>query len=287
MDQTFISDLLVRGIIGISDRERSQKQDILINIILYGDISQAGKTDSIDDCINYRTVAKKVVAYVERAERYTVEALAADVARICLEEPGVEGVKIRIEKPGAVRFSRSVGVEIERRRDQNQLAGHQAYISLGSNINPVENILNAIEKLSELCVVYAVSTVWETEAVGQPGPRFLNATAWISTHLGPVELKEEILQEVENSLGRVRTADKNAPRTIDLDILLYDEKVLDTTLWTRDYLAIPTAELRPDLADPESGKSINEITQALKLTSNAIPRLDIRVPFLHQRPRIS
>ncbi len=114
MDQVFIKDLLVRGIIGISDLERSQPQDIVINITIYADLHKAGETDRIEDCVNYRTVAKKVYAHVEKIGRYTVEALAADIASICLAEPGVQGAKVRVEKPGAVRFSRSVGVEIER-----------------------------------------------------------------------------------------------------------------------------------------------------------------------------
>jgi FolB domain-containing protein len=118
MDQIFIKDLLVRGIIGISERERAQPQDILINITLFADTKPGARSDNIDDCVNYRTVTKKVYAYVEKAQRFTVEALTADVAEICLKEPNVEGVRVRVEKPGAVRFSRSVGVEIERQKSK-------------------------------------------------------------------------------------------------------------------------------------------------------------------------
>jgi len=114
MDKTFIKDLLVRGVIGISEREREQPQDILINIVLFSDTSKAGITDNIEDCVNYRTVAKKIITQVETVSRFTVEALAADIAKLCLAEPGVKQVQVRVEKPGAVRFSRSVGVEIER-----------------------------------------------------------------------------------------------------------------------------------------------------------------------------
>lgn len=114
MDKVFIKDLMVRGIIGISDHERAERQDIVINVVMFTDTAQAGKSDQIDDCVNYRTVAKQIIAYVENAARYTVEALAADLAKICLEQPEVDHVQIRVEKPGAVRFSRSVGVEIER-----------------------------------------------------------------------------------------------------------------------------------------------------------------------------
>ena len=119
MDQVLIKDLLVRGVIGISDTERANPQDILINVVLYADISAAGESDKINDCVNYRTVAKKLFAHAEKAARFTVEALATDLAKICLGEPGVQGVRMRVEKPGAVRFARSVGVEIERFRESS------------------------------------------------------------------------------------------------------------------------------------------------------------------------
>lgn len=117
MDQVIIKDLLVRGVIGITERERERPQDILINAILYADISQAAQTDDINDCIDYSKVAKKLTAHAESVGRQTVEALVSDLARLCLEQPGVLGVRIRVEKPGAVRFARSVGVEIERFRE--------------------------------------------------------------------------------------------------------------------------------------------------------------------------
>lgn len=114
MDQVLIKDLVARGIIGINDWERERPQEILINIVLFADLKQAGKSDNIEDCVDYRTVAKKVIAHAETAHRLTVEALAADLAGICLKVPGVIKVRMRVEKPGAVRFARSVGVEIER-----------------------------------------------------------------------------------------------------------------------------------------------------------------------------
>jgi FolB domain-containing protein len=117
VDKVFIKDLLVRGIIGITDWERRLPQDILINIILYVDLHEAGQSDNIEDCVNYSFVAKKVFAHAENAQRYTVEALAADIATICLEEKGVVRVWVRVEKPVAVRFAQSVGVEIERDRE--------------------------------------------------------------------------------------------------------------------------------------------------------------------------
>jgi FolB domain-containing protein len=115
MDKVFIKDLIVRGVIGISERERSQLQDIVINIVLFTNIEKGAQSDNIDDCVNYRTIAKLIISHVEKTARFTVEALATDIANICLQISGVKKVKVRIEKPGAVRFSKSVGVEIIRK----------------------------------------------------------------------------------------------------------------------------------------------------------------------------
>jgi FolB domain-containing protein len=118
MDKTFIKDLLVRSIIGIRDWEREKPQDILINITAITDTSRAAQSDNITDCVDYSALAKKVQAHAETSARFTVEALANDLARICLEQKGVQKVIVRVEKPGAVRFARSVGVEIERGRNE-------------------------------------------------------------------------------------------------------------------------------------------------------------------------
>jgi len=117
MDQVFITDLRARGIIGVNDWEREKAQEMLINIILYTDLHKAGESDDLRDSVDYRAVAKKVLAHAETAKRLTVEALAHDLACLCLEDERVQKVRLRLEKPGAVRFSRSVGVEIERSRE--------------------------------------------------------------------------------------------------------------------------------------------------------------------------
>ena len=118
MDKVIIKNLLARGIIGIRDWERKRPQDILINITMYTDTRNAALSDDINDCADYSTVSKKVQSHAESAGRLTVEALANDLAKICLEERNVQKVTVRIEKPGAVRFAESVGVEIERSRDE-------------------------------------------------------------------------------------------------------------------------------------------------------------------------
>ena len=115
-DKILVKDLLLRGIIGLNDWERENRQDILINLTLYTDIRPAGTSDRADDILNYRTITKAVINYVESSSHYLVEALAAAIARICVVDYGAARAIVRVEKPGALRFARSVGVEIERER---------------------------------------------------------------------------------------------------------------------------------------------------------------------------
>lgn len=118
MDKVFIKDLLVRGIIGIREWEREKLQDILINVTVFTDTARAGESDDINDCVDYSALSKKISAHAETAGRLTVEALANDLAKICLQEKGVQKTIICVEKPGAVRFTKSVGVELERSRNE-------------------------------------------------------------------------------------------------------------------------------------------------------------------------
>jgi dihydroneopterin aldolase/D-erythro-7,8-dihydroneopterin triphosphate epimerase len=116
-DQIHIKDLLLRTIVGINDEERRNRQDVSINITLYADLHTPGASDNIEDTVNYRTITKNVIELVEGSAFFLVEKMAAEIAAICLAEPRVERVRVRVEKPGALRFARSVGVEIERGRE--------------------------------------------------------------------------------------------------------------------------------------------------------------------------
>lgn len=115
-DQIQIKDLLLRTIIGINEEERRNRQDVLINLMLQVDTRPAGESDDIDQAVNYRTLTKRIIQVVETSQFYLVEKLAAEIAAICLDDPRVERVRITVEKPGALRFARSVGVTIERGR---------------------------------------------------------------------------------------------------------------------------------------------------------------------------
>lgn len=116
-DRIRIEGLRLRTIIGINDEERHDCQDVVLNLTLYVDTRKAGRTDDIADSpVNYRTLTKQVITYVDGNRFNLVESLAESVASICLEFPGVSRVEVAADKPGALRFADSVGVTIERVR---------------------------------------------------------------------------------------------------------------------------------------------------------------------------
>jgi D-erythro-7,8-dihydroneopterin triphosphate epimerase len=116
MDRIVVKDLLVRGIVGINPEEREHEQDILVNATLWVDTRPAAASDAIADAVNYRSVTKAMIAHIREGKPFLVERLAADLARICLEaDSRVAEVEVSVEKPGALRYTRSVGVVIHRR----------------------------------------------------------------------------------------------------------------------------------------------------------------------------
>jgi dihydroneopterin aldolase/D-erythro-7,8-dihydroneopterin triphosphate epimerase len=115
-DKIYIRDLCIRCIIGIYPNERIEKQDVVINIVLEGDLSKPGNSDDIADTINYKTIKKRIVKLVEKSEFFLVEKMAAEIAATCLREKGVQRATVTVDKPGALRFARSVAVEITREK---------------------------------------------------------------------------------------------------------------------------------------------------------------------------
>ncbi len=148
---------------------------------------------------------------------------------------------------------------------------HEAHLILGSNIEPEANIRRALQLLGERVEIGAVSSVWETQSVGYDGPNFLNLAVQVHTALDAERLKHDVLREIEMRLGRVRVANKNAPRTIDLDILLHDGQVVDEAIWRQAYLAVPLAELLPGLTN-ERGERLELVAQALSRTAYVMLR---------------
>ncbi|MEO5365709.1 MAG: dihydroneopterin aldolase [Magnetococcus sp. WYHC-3] len=120
LDRIFIQDLHLRTIIGINDWERTSLQDVIIGITLYADLSQAASSDRIEDTIDYKTLSKRVISLTESSSFLLVERLAAAIMALCLEDPRVQEATVEVQKPGALRFSRSVGVSLHRRRSDSQ-----------------------------------------------------------------------------------------------------------------------------------------------------------------------
>lgn len=119
MDRISIRDLLVRGIVGINPDERVNRQDVLVNATLWADTRPAAASDDIADAVNYKTISKAFIAHIETGEPMLVERLAAELVRICFEtDERVQEAEVTVEKPGALRFSRSVGVTVRRSRDE-------------------------------------------------------------------------------------------------------------------------------------------------------------------------
>jgi len=118
MDKIHIRDLQVRCIVGIYPEERTAKQDVIFNVTLHADCRAAGLSDRIEDAVDYKQVKKRIVEMAEASEFFLVERLADSVASLCLEDPRVERVDVTVDKPGALRFARSVAVEISRTRPE-------------------------------------------------------------------------------------------------------------------------------------------------------------------------
>lgn len=116
-DRVFIRDLALRCIVGVDESERREKQDILIHLTLHADLRRAGRTDALEDTVDYRALKKRILHLVEESRFRLIEALAQSIADECLREERVERVEVVVEKPGALRFARTVGVEIVRTRD--------------------------------------------------------------------------------------------------------------------------------------------------------------------------
>jgi dihydroneopterin aldolase/D-erythro-7,8-dihydroneopterin triphosphate epimerase len=118
-DQIHIRDLSLRTIIGVNDDERLNRQDVLISITLHTDTREAGASDDLTKTVNYREITKRVIHLVEQSRFFLVERMAEEIAATCLEDDRVAMVDINVEKPGAIRFARSVGVTIQRSRVEN------------------------------------------------------------------------------------------------------------------------------------------------------------------------
>ena len=153
---------------------------------------------------------------------------------------------------------------------------HQACLLLGSNIQPEKNLTSGLNLLRNMVTISRLSSVWETPSAGSSGPDFLNLAALITTPLNASELKAQVLRPLEKQLGRVRRPNKNAPRTLDVDIILFDGRLFDPNLWSYAHRAVPVAEILPDYPSSR-GDTLKDVAADLAKTTHIHLKPDVLI----------
>lgn len=141
---------------------------------------------------------------------------------------------------------------------------HLAYLNLGSNIQPETNLVGAIELLSGYGEVLKVSSAWESRSVGAEGPNYLNTCVLFGTSYMPVELKETVIRPIEAQLGRTRSENLFSPRTIDIDIVLFDDVPYNDNFWQYAFVIVPLAEIYPEYQNPLARENIVQTATRLR-----------------------
>ncbi|XP_013401489.1 folic acid synthesis protein FOL1 [Lingula anatina] len=275
LDLIEIKNLRPRVQIGISPHELGKKQEVVINLTLGVDIRRAAETDDINDTLNYKNVTKMVLEYAESTDINLVEKLAEDIAKICIVCFRAPWVQVAAEKPHALRFTDSVGVKI--RRTSKDYPHPIVFVSLGSNINPLQNLKAAVEILKRRTTLLKTSKVFLTPPqLDTNQPPFHNMALKLIP-CGDPDTFRGLLKEIEENLLRVRDPlNKNGPRTIDLDIALWGDVIFDnvdvTSLEGKSahripdpdilkfaHTVVPLADVSPDSIHPVVKKTLQEI----------------------------
>ena len=164
-----------------------------------------------------------------------------------------------------------------------------AFVSVGANIDPERNVVEALRLLRQSVRITGVSTFYRTKAVGRPKQQdFLNGVWKVATDIAPRSLKFDVLRDIERRLGRIRRADKYAARTIDLDVILHGDAVIDEPdlhipdpdIRTRAFVAVPLLELAPELRLPDTGEALAKL-----VGEQQTRRLQPDIPFTNQLRR--
>ena len=290
MDIIEIRNLRLRAVIGFSAHELEAPQEVVINLRIGVDDRRAGESDDPKDAFNYRTITKAIIQFVEASRFSLVEKLAEEIARLAVIGFSAPHIEVSLHKPGALRRSDSVGVHIA--RSASDYAKNIAFVSLGSNIKPEANVAAALGLLRRYTTVLAVSPVYRSPPQGfREQDPFLNLAAKVHTWRSPAQFKIEVINRIEAELGRLRDRqDKNAPRTIDLDISLWNDEVLeyggkpwripDDDIARFAHVAIPLADLAPEYAHPTEGKTLREIAAAFDAGALRRIKLDLEKPSI-------
>lgn len=275
MYKVYVESLEVWANHGVAKEERVLGQKFYISAELTLDSTPTDRSDDVESTVDYAEVCNTIHGVAVSETFNLIETLAKSVAdRILLEFPKVRSIKVRVSKPNApipMHF-KSVSVEVES-------SWHKAYISLGSNMgNKTKYLDDAIKAISEspLCKVVATSQYIETEPVGDvPQDDFLNACICVETLYSPYELLET-LHSIEDRAGRKRTI-RWGPRTLDLDIVLFDDMVIsDSTLTIphiemhkRAFVLIPLNQIAPYTIHPIYKCTTSELLSRLQKGSEA------------------
>ncbi|AHC51403.1 folate biosynthesis protein [Sulfolobus acidocaldarius SUSAZ] len=261
-----IEDLRLYTIIGINPQEKEMRQEVSIDVHYWADLREGAKSDLLPETVDYKVLKKEIISYVENSSFNLLESLAYRLSKVVLQDNRIKKVVVKVGKPGALSRAKNVSVEVRAKRKDN-LA--KVYISIGSNINPEDNVRRAIELLDKMIKIRKISTVYLTKSIPPDQPDYFNCVVESRINMSPKDLKYNILRKIESELGRERTKNKFLPRTIDLDLILYGNRVIneegvtvpDPEIEGREFLAIPLIELNEDLVIPGINKSIKEIVK--------------------------
>ncbi len=237
-----VVNLRLRAYIGFNEIERTKMQDLVISFSFKYNTLEAVKTDDERFSVNYKTITKSVIKLVEHQHFLLLETLGDKIWQLIKKQPYIRDVEVVVEKPHALRFCDNVLVEISDKDRENEVI-----IGLGSNINPEENIKEALSLLEEFGdiedkteLVYTKAQKFENQA------DFLNGAVLFHTNVYYEDLKAK-LKDIEQQLGRVRTENKNGPRTIDLDVTAFNGTIVDEDINEFDFLRDFVKELKPEL----------------------------------------
>jgi 2-amino-4-hydroxy-6-hydroxymethyldihydropteridine diphosphokinase len=161
-----------------------------------------------------------------------------------------------------------------------RITEHNVCLLLGSNIRPEYYFPLAIQRLKRFVNILDISDPWESDPIGSIGPRFINAALLVCAHLSLHQMKYRVLRKIEATLGRERKLDKFAPRTMDIDIITYDNNVIDENLWQYPYVAIPCSQLIPEFTNPNTCESLVLVAKRLLAGSHIESRPDF-LQYLH------
>ncbi|HIX30365.1 MAG TPA: 2-amino-4-hydroxy-6-hydroxymethyldihydropteridine diphosphokinase [Candidatus Blautia stercoravium] len=269
-DEIHVENLEVFANHGVFPEETSLGQKFVISLTMYVDTRKAGKKDCLEESVHYGEVSSFMTAYTKKHPRKLIEAAAEDLAEeVLLQYPLLKGVTLELKKPWA-----PVGLPLETVSVKITRFWHTAYLGLGSNLGDKEGYLNqAIKELDSTkdCQVEKVSSYRVTEPYGGvEQDDFLNACLKLKTLLSPQELLER-LHEIEQNAHRERFIHWG-PRTLDLDILLYDDEVLETEdliiphveMQLRDFVLKPMCEIAPYERHPLLGKTMTQLWRELE-----------------------